>query len=75
MYIGAIKVRVWPKVHRFRQDVLFCNANEIQSTGYGGDSNLSVRATKGSLEFTVHEVQIPPEKLFLNFFLQSQAEE
>lgn len=54
-------MRVWPKVHRFRQDVLYCNANEIQSTGYRGDFNLSVRATKGSLKVTyIHKVQIPP---------------
>lgn len=43
-------MRVWPKVQRFRQDALLCHANEIQSTGYGENSNLSVRATKGSLK-------------------------
>lgn len=43
-------MRVWPKVHRFRQDVLLCHASEIQSTGYGEISNVSVRATKGSLK-------------------------
>lgn len=44
------KMRVWPEVHRFSQDVLLCHADEVQSTGYGEISNLSVRATKGSLK-------------------------
>lgn len=64
---------VWPQVHRFRQDVLLCHANETQTTGCGETSNLSKgyprvtgrKAAASECEVGVYPFRVSSAKLFL----------